>query len=67
MKHKWLEMIQVTGWLHTDNLFLLGLTNTKTGAKTAPCVISTGWRNNLVPGLHSYRDGGQRGLSYIVH
>ena len=29
-------MIQVTVWLHTDELFLFGFTKTKTGAKTAP-------------------------------
>ena len=34
MQQKWLEMIQVTVWLHT--LFLFGFTKTKTGAKTTP-------------------------------
>ena len=36
MKQKLLKMIQVTVWLHTDNLFLFGFTKTKTVATTAP-------------------------------
>ena len=39
MKQKWLEMIQVTVWVHTDHLFWFGFTKNKTGTKTAPVLF----------------------------
>ena len=52
MKQKLLEMIQVTVWLHTDELIFVWFYKNENGRQNRSSgVTSTGGRHNLVPGL----------------
>ena len=74
MKHKLLEMVQVTVWFHTSislliSLFLLGLSKMEMVAKISPRVPKLGYLYGRVQKLSSLGDtpniGGWRGLSPI--
>ena len=53
MKQKLLEMVQVTVFFILMNLFLSGLSETETDAKTAPRVPKLGYFDRRVPKFSS--------------
>ena len=62
-----LEMIQVTVWLHTDHLFLFGFTKTKTGAKTVPRAPKLSYFHGRAPQLSAWVYHGTPTAGVIGH
>ena len=67
MKQKLLEMIQVTVWLHTDELFMFGFTKTKTGAKTATRAPKLNYFDGRAPQLSVRVNHGTPAAGVIGH